>query len=527
MSSRPHRSVKVAAVATVLGVLGLTGLIMLQTQSLSVAPGGAGTAIDGTPPTINKMPTPQATNEPATLPIPTFKNIVFVLADDLDSALFQQVPRLAALSDRGMTFTNHVVTDSLCCPSRVSILRSQYVHNHLVVSNSQVSGGGWPTFAARGEQNDYLPTWLQSAGVTTALIGKFLNEYPSGKIKEVPPGWSTWVVPTVERKSLKPWQAYTGYNYTLNINGELRDYGSTATDFLPDVLTQQATDFIATASTPFFLELATFSPHDPAPVADRHALDHPFTAVPRTPSFNVAGIGEAPWLSQFPVIPDKRIAIFDKLWQQRARSAESVADAVDSVLATLATTGHSDDTLVVVTSDNGFHAGVHRLPKGKRTAYREDTVVPLVLIGTGIPPGTKVDAMTSTVDFGVTFAKILGAQSPTWADGRDLTPFFAGQRPANWRTGVISESMGVSLPSDPDYSPFSPPSFTALRTEKWLYTEYADGGIELFDRTMDPYEMNNIAGTTTPTLLNQLHEQLQALHSCSGATCLVADSMPN
>jgi hypothetical protein len=87
--------------------------------------------------------------------------------------------------------------------------------------------------------------------------------------------------------------------------------------------------------------------------------------------------------------------------------------------------------------------------------------------------------------------------------------------------------MGVSLPGDPDFSPFSPPSFTALRTEKWLYTEYVDGGIELFDRTMDPYEMNNIAATANPTLLNQLHAQLQALHSCSGATCLVADSMPN
>ena len=125
---------------------------MLQNQSLSVAPGGAVNSINASVPTIISIPTPQATVDPATLPIPTFKNIVFVLADDLDSALFQQVPRLAALSDKGMTFTNHVVTDSLCCPSRVSILRSQYVHNHLVVSNSQASGGGWPTFAARGEQ---------------------------------------------------------------------------------------------------------------------------------------------------------------------------------------------------------------------------------------------------------------------------------------------------------------------------------------------------------------------------------------
>lgn len=522
-----HWSVIGSAAATVLVVLGATGVFAMQARSST--PRSIATEASASTNTTTTLDTPQPTASPApaALPLPTFTNVVFILADDLDSALFQQVPRLAALSAKGMTFTNHVVTDSLCCPSRVSILRSQYVHNHQVVSNTQATGGGWPTFVARGEQTDYLPTWLQAARVNTGLIGKYLNEYPDGRANVVPPGWNTWVVPTIDKKNKTPWKAYTGYNYTLNINGKPKDYGSRPADFLTDVLARYATNFISTATSPFFLELATFSPHDPAPVARRHGLDHLFTAVPRTPSFNVAGTAEVPWLAPFPVIPDTRIAKFDQLWQQRARSAESVADAVDTVLAKLAQTGHSNDTLVVVTSDNGFHAGVHRLPKGKRTAYREDTVVPLVLIGSGIPPGTRVTAMTSTVDFGVTFANIFGGEAPSWVDGRDLTPFFAGQRPSTWRTGVISESMGNSLPGDPDYSPFSPPMFTALRTEKWLYTEYADGSIELFDLLLDPFEMINIAATADPALLGQLHEQLQAMKICTGDSCRVADSMPN
>jgi len=93
------------------------------------------------------------------------------LADDLDWNLWRDIPRLRALQSRGTTFTNYVVTDSLCCPSRTSLFRSQYVHNHRVVSNDVASGGGWQTFKDMGYQNDCLPTWLSDAGVETGLVG--------------------------------------------------------------------------------------------------------------------------------------------------------------------------------------------------------------------------------------------------------------------------------------------------------------------------------------------------------------------
>ena len=120
----------------------------------------------------------QAANDPVGL-LAEAKNLVFVLADDLDWNLFNQVPRLAALKEQGITFTNHTVTDSLCCPSRVSIMRGQYIHNHKVISNIEATGGGWPTFRDRKEDNDCLPVWLDNAGVTTALFGKYLNDFPS------------------------------------------------------------------------------------------------------------------------------------------------------------------------------------------------------------------------------------------------------------------------------------------------------------------------------------------------------------
>lgn len=77
-------------------------------------------------------------------PSKKIKNVVLLIADDLDWQLWNNVPRLRALQAQGTTLTNYVVTDSLCCPSRTSLFRGQYVHNHRVTSNTIVNGGGWP-----------------------------------------------------------------------------------------------------------------------------------------------------------------------------------------------------------------------------------------------------------------------------------------------------------------------------------------------------------------------------------------------
>ncbi len=450
------------------------------------------------------------------------QNVVFVLADDLDWNLFEQVPRLAALKDKGMTFTNQTVTDSLCCPSRTSILRGQYIHNHGVVSNLEATGGGWDTFRAKGEQRDCLSVWLQSAGVTTALFGKYLNGYPTSpkSARYVPPGWDQWAVPTSKGDS------YTGYDYTLNSNGRLKRYGKKPEAFLNDVLTQKAVDFIRTAPDRFFAMLSTYNPHKPAPVAERNKGTHLATVAPRVPSTNAYGLNEPSWLQQIPQVKPWKAERLDLLWRKRAQSAESVADSVDAVMAALQETGRAATTLVVVTTDNGYHVLTHRLTKGKRTAFREDTVVPMVVIGPGVTPGSRIDSMTSTIDLAPTFTSVLGAQAPAWVDGRSLVDIVrTGDVPSTWRQATISESLGQSGPGDPDYQPQAPPSFTALRTTDYLFVVYRDGERELYDLRADPFEMNNIAATADPGLTAGLYSQMQALRSCAGDTCRTADAV--
>jgi arylsulfatase A-like enzyme len=134
--------------------------------------------------------------------------------------------------------------------------------------------------------------------------------------------------------------------------------------------------------------------------------------------------------------------------------------------------------------------------------------------------------MTSAIDLAPTFTEIFGRTAPAWVDGRSLTHFIeTGQAPVPWRTGVLSESLGESGPGDPDYQRGNPPRFDALRTEKWLYVEYEDGSRTLYDREADPYELVNLMPVADPALVAQLAAQTQALASCAGQQCRVADMM--
>lgn len=516
MTQPSPRSAAFLAVVTVIAIV-LTGTIAFSWSLATSTPVATAQPVEPERPAPTPSPTPVPT--PPASPI---RNVVVVMADDLDWGLFDQIPRLVALKDRGLTFTNFAVTNSLCCPSRVSFLRGQYVHNHLVISNLEATGGGWPTYRDLGDERNSLPTWLSARGVRTGFFGKYLNEYPNSAATRtfVPPGWDTWVVPVTRRTS------YEGYNYTLNRDGSLKSYGDRPKDFLNDVLERDAAQFIRKSRSPFFLKFSSYAPHKPFPVAPRHRRTHANTIAPRTPLYNRIGENAPVWLQKFRPMSERRLANLDRLWRERARSAESIADTMEEFLRVLRATGRDRDTLLVLTSDNGYHVATRKLPKGKRSPYADDTVVPLLMIGPGIAPGTSTAAMTSMIDLAPTISEILRTPPPSWIDGRSLIPFLTGNAPAEWRTGVLTQNLGESRPSDPDYEPFAAPRFNAVRSPEWLYIEYQSGERELYDLVSDPNEVRNIIDTADPRVVAQLQMQLQALRGCRGPTCRIADQMP-
>ena len=441
-------------------------------------------------------------------------NIIFVLTDDLDAASASKVPSLEGyMADEGITFDNAFVTHSLCCPSRATILTGQYPHNHLVRSNGPPIGG-FETFRELGRERSTLATWLDDAGYETALFGKYLNGYGNIGRKHVPEGWDEWygVVGTTQ----------------LNQNGQLVTYeGDT---YLDDALSGLAQDFVRRQeheNDPFFVYLSVHAPHAPATPALRHEELYEDLRAPRKLSFDEANVSDKPgWVRKLTLTSaeEKRI---DELYRKRLRTMAGVGETIGGLLRTLEQTGELDDTYIVLTSDNGYHMGEHRLGLGKQTAYEEDIRVPFMIRGPGVPVGVSRDEMVLNNDFAPTFADLAGLPPPDSVDGRSFAALLdtrQGNDPTSWR-----KAFEVRNWVNKKYNPFykgvaSVPPYRAVRTQRYLYVEYENGEHELYDLEKDPYEVRNRYDSADPDLIAELDSRLDTLGDCAGKDCRTVEN---
>jgi N-acetylglucosamine-6-sulfatase len=478
-------------------------------------------------------PIPQPSAVQSTRP-----NIVFILTDDQDLVLvsLDSMPRTRDLiAEQGLTFASHFVPLSLCCPSRSTILTGQYPHNHQVYTNFPPDGG-FERFNALGHEETTMATALHAAGYRTALFGKYLNGYPgTGDPSHVPPGWDEWASPVAG-------SPYAAYHYTLNENGKKVKYGGTVADYMTDVLSAKATDFVrrtAPSGQPFFLYLATYAPHHPSTPAKRHTSLFPGLQAPRTPSFNESNVSDKPArIRAMPRLKAGQIAAIDALYRKQRQSLQAVDEAVAALVQALQNTDQLANTYVVFTSDNGFHMGQHRLEPGKYTPYETDVHVPLLIRGPGVPVGTMVTSLTASVDLAPTFAELSGAVLPLAPDGRSLVSFLRGQTPADWRQEVLLEQFAfppappntnsVIEPPDPqdEKAVTNYPAHLGLRTADFKFVEYDTGEREVYDLHADPDETNNLQNRLSLSWLSSLSGIVHSLGTCAGATCRQLEAQP-
>lgn len=448
-------------------------------------------------------------------------NIIFVLTDDLDWNLVQYMPHVEQLRAQGTTFTNYLVTDSLCCPSRATIFTGCYPHNTGIFTNG-AADGGFALFHARGEESETFATRLQSHGYRTALMGKYLNHYaPQGRVdgkpRFIPPGWNEWDVAG---------NGYPEFDYNLNENRKVVHYGSRPRAYLTDVLARKGSAFVDRASKAgkrFFLEISTFAPHAPYTPAPRDAADFPELQAPRTPAFNEADVSDKPsWLRGHPSLTPAQISEIDAVYRARAQAVEAVDDLIAKLEQRLSRDGVADNTYIFFSSDNGFHLGEHRLTPGKLTAFETDVRVPLIVAGPDVPAGREVARVTENVDLYPTFVRLGRAGTSPLADGKSLVPFLRGRPAPSWRDAALVEHHGPdsAAAAGPDAAQAgsgNPSTYEALRQSHAMYVEYANGEREYYDLATDPYELTNIYARLTPEEVHTLHSRLTGLESCRGA----------
>jgi hypothetical protein len=137
-------------------------------------------------------------------------------------------------------------------------------------------------------------------------------------------------------------------------------------------------------------------------------------------------------------------------------------------------------------TDNSNAFGEHRW-RGKGCAYEVCVHTPLLVYYPG-QQGRKVTQLVSNVDIAPTFADIAGTRPGSPVDGRSIVPLLTGQAPTNWPDEVL-------LHFRHDTSQETPPTFWAVRTQRYKYIETVPGGdVELYDLSNDPYEVASVAG---------------------------------
>lgn len=458
-------------------------------------------------------PAPSSTTAPGARP-----NIVFVLVDDLSADLVEFMPEVKAMAKAGVSFANYFVTDSLCCPSRASILTGRFPHNTGVFRNTGADGG-YLVFRNKGQDKDTFATSFQAAGYETAFYGKYLNGYtPRNQNHQPAPGWDDWAVGGAP--------PYGGFDYALNENGRLVAYGSDPGDYATDVLADKALSFILTnKDKPFLVEVAPYAPHAPYTPAPRHAGLFADVKAPRTPNFNVPANATTPaWLRTHPPLSQAQVDQIDADYRKRVQAVQAVDEFLARLRKTLADSGLAERTYVVFSSDNGYHMGAHRQAPGKMTAFDSDVRVPLVVTGPGLPAGRVVDHIAENVDLRPTFEAWAGID--TAEDKVDGVSLFDLPQ----RTSALIEHRGpVQAPDDPDNPEdggANPPTYEAVRTATSLYVEYEGGEVEFYDLRADPWAITNTAARLSAEDRARLHAALVESRQCRGrAACLAAQQM--
>jgi arylsulfatase A-like enzyme len=414
------------------------------------------------------------TSGPTATPSPRGRpSIVFILTDDQRWDTLRAMPEVQRdLVRHGVTFADAFVDDSLCCPSRSSILTGLTV-SHTGVWLNRPPLGGFPAF----HDASTVATWLHGAGYRTGLFGKYLNRYPGGY---VPPGWDRFAAFVGEEKASEDRAFYVDYD--LSVNGVDRHFGSAPADYSTDVTGGMAVSFIRSTPGPLFLYWAPASPHAPFTPAPRDA--NAFATLPpfHPPSYFERDVSDKPaWVRR--LAPDSA-ARDAQVTSTRRLTYQSLLDVdrwVGRIVEALRATGRLSNTMLVFTSDNGFTWGEHRWIQ-KIVPYDESIRVPLVV---------RFDPMTSTprtddhlignIDLAPTFGALARASVPR-VDGRSFLPLLSDPH-APWRWWLLVEHM----------HDLGPPAYCELRTVRWSFVQYADGERELYDVDADPYELTNLA----------------------------------
>lgn len=459
---------------------------------------------------------------------PTAPNILFIFTDDHATQALSAygglladvapTPHLDALAADGMRFDRCLVPNSICGPSRATLLTGKYSHLNGFFRNE--------TDAFDGTQATF-PKLLQGAGYQTALIGKW-------HLESTPTGFDHW--------EILPGQGDYYNPDFINATGTGREAG-----YVTDIITDKALAWLgkhAEKGRPFLLMVQHKAPHRNWMPAPRHlhlfddiTLPEPATlfddyanrgtaardqdmTIARTMELGLdlkvpeadfgnrlgnvtTGRMDEAQLREWNAAYSSKNAAFLKLnptgkdlvrWKYQRylkdylRCIRAVDESVGAIRTWLAENGLAENTVVVYASDQGFYLGEHGW-FDKRFMYDESLRTPFLVSWPGVTePGSHNADIVSNLDFAQTFLEMAGVEAPSDMQGASLVPVLSGQTPANWRDAFY-------------YHYYEYPGWHMVHKHEGVYDGryklmhfYELGEWELYDLATDPSEQVNQYG---------------------------------
>ena len=436
-------------------------------------------------------------------------NILFVMTDDQQHSQMScaghpilQTPAMDRLAAEGTRFSNAYCTNSLCAPSRASILTGCYSHVHGIRGNSEKAD-------AVEELDPTLPTFpelLQEAGYRTAVVGKW-------HLRQEPKGFDEWKILPGQGVYIDP---------EFIINGETKKQSGYATD----VTTDFALDFLRRqqGSDPFCLIYQHKAPHRPFTPAPRHAKlfddtewPHPETYDDDYATRRVAKEAEdmrfeRSLAGDYEDLPPnlspaaQREWIFQRFVKDHHRAVYGVDENLGMVLDYLDSSGLAEDTLVIYTTDNGYFLGEHGW-YDKRFMYEPSLRIPMLARYPRLgKAGIVSERPVLNIDIAPTILDFAGIPQPEHMQGTSLRPLLEGNPPDEWRTSILYSyyenswafrEMARDQMTDPSFQFWTAHRVgpnRGVRTDRYKLIEYYGEGDywELFDLEEDPHELRNL-----------------------------------
>ena len=426
----------------------------------------------------------------------TKHNVLFIAVDDLNDWVGHlgghpqaKTPNLDRLAARGVSFTRAYCNAPICNPSRVSLLTGKLPTTNRYYSNGSNFRGQLPNAVS-------LPQYFRQHGFATQGGGKIFHG-TQGKSAD-PLSWDDYFVASrpktrqVPRKTGLPKSAWAPWGPLDVADEETADV---------KMINWAISQLQSSPQKPFFLACGFKKPHLPWYAPRKYFDLHPLEDVilPKTlesdrddlPAFGqrlarevqTLEVSGDPGRNYARHGEDHDMVLKHDQWRRAVQSYLATISFIDAhlgrLLDALEASEHADNTIIVLWGDHGWHLGEKQHWR-KHALWETTTRTPLIwAMPTGderIVPGQKCDRPVSLVDIYPTLVELCGLPTRDDLDGHSLTPLLKNPSQA-WEHPAIT-TFGKNH---------------AVRTDRWRYIRYLDGGEELYDHMNDPDEWNNLA----------------------------------